>query len=363
MAGFVRKFFVRYSPSLLNNLEQNNVKTKIVRFKSVKAAVLHDFKEELVIEKIDTPKKLKDNEVRIKTQWCGLNVSDILIARGEYDVTPKLPYVPGHEIAGKITELGGKVSKEFSVGSRVLALTKGDFGGLAEEVVVSQSDLWTVPSTIPLKTAAALADNYSTALLGLGRRAKIKENDVLLIGAGSGGLGLAAMDFAANVYKAKVIVVCSTEERASALRDKGVWAALTYFDKGICKKIADITQGKGVGIVFDAIGGPMFETALKCVTSEGTVIVAGHAIRQVPHVKIAELLPRSFSLMGVSLRNYLLTNPEAYRQAVQDALDMCEQELVNPLVTQTYKLEDANKAFKHLEDLNCLGKILVEMED
>ncbi|KAK7863774.1 hypothetical protein R5R35_009580 [Gryllus longicercus] len=363
MAALVTKVLGRCSLPRLNNFEPTNISRQLTRFASVKAAVLHELCGQLKVENVERKKKLEKNEVRVKVHTCGLNVSDYLVTRGEYDVKPKLPFIPGHEVAGKIIEVGSGVSKEFGVGSRVLALSKKEFGGLSEEVVVAQSDLWTIPTTISYQTAAALADNYSTVLIGLGRRAKIKENDVLLIGAGSGGLGLAALDFAANVYKAKAIVICSSEERAAALREKGAWSALTYNDKGIINKVKEVTDGKGVQVVFDALGGPVFETAVKCVAHEGKVVVAGHAIRQAPPIKVAEVLPQSFSIMGVSLRNYLVADYETYRQAVQDALDMCEQELINPYVSQVLKLSEVNKGFKKLEDTNCPGKVLIEMDD
>ncbi|XP_069674554.1 quinone oxidoreductase-like protein 2 homolog [Periplaneta americana] len=333
-----------------------------LRFKSkYKAAVIHELKQPLVIEE-QKQKKLQKDEVRIKVKCCSVNASDIMICQGLYEVTPKLPFIPGYEVSGEILELDSKSEGGLKVGDRVIGLNKEHFSGFAEECILPSSDVWQLPSAIDFNTAAALADSYSTALIGLVRRGKLKQNDKVLITAAAGGLGLAAVDIAANVYRAKVIAVCDTEDKAALLRDRGAWAALTYSPKDIIKKCAEVTNGQGVKIVFESVGKDVFNSILKCVAPEGVVIVAGTASRLVPAINTSELLPSSFSLIGVSLRNYRRSNHDVYRQIIQDAIDMADQKLINPVVAKEFSLEKVNEAMQYVLDKKSTGKVIIKMK-
>lgn len=129
--------------------------------------------------------------------------------------------------------------------------------------MILEQDLWLVPQSMTFEIGSCLIDTYGTALLGLQRRAKLEEGDSVLVTAAAGGLGLAAVDLAANVYKAKVIGVCGTEDKASLVRDKGAWAALKFNAADLYNKVMEVTNKKGVGIIFDAVGGEIFEESLK----------------------------------------------------------------------------------------------------
>lgn len=309
-------------------------------------------------------KKLHKDEVRVKVNYCSLNQSDLLMCKGEYDITPKLPFVPGHEISGEIIEVGSEATKEgFTNGQKVIGLSKDDYGGLAQKIALSAADVWTLPQSIKLRKGCVLADSYSTALLGLTRRGRLKEKHTVLVTAASGGLGLAAVDVAANLYRAKVIAVCASEEQASLLRDKGAWAALTYDPKEVLKKVNEVTNGRGVDLVFDAVGGKIFEHVSRCVAHEGTVILAGFASRTVQQVATGILLPCSMSLVGISLGSYRKANFNVYRTTVQDAIDMCEQGLIAPAISKVFPLDDVNSAFEYMERHETTGKVVVRLID
>lgn len=333
------------------------------RFKSVyKAAVLQELKKPLIIDE-QKRKKLQKDEVRIKVKCCSVNASDIMICHGLYEIAPKLPFIPGYEVSGEILELGSKAAEGLKVGDKIVGLNKDLFSGFSEECVLQSSDVWQLPSAVSFDTAVALADSYSTALIGLVRRGKLKNTDQVLITAAAGGLGLAAVDIAANVYRAKVIAVCDTEDKAALLRERGAWAALTSVPKEIEKKCAEVTSGEGVRIVFESVGNEMFHSVLKCVAPEGVVIVAGTASRLVPTIKTSDLLPVSFSLIGVSLRNYRKSIPEVYRQIVQDAIDMADQKLVSPVIAKKFSLEKVNEAVQFVLDKKSTGKVIIVMKD
>ncbi|KAJ9592760.1 hypothetical protein L9F63_015571 [Diploptera punctata] len=308
-------------------------------------------------------KKLEKHDVRIKVECCSVNASDIMICNGSYEIAPKLPFVPGYEVSGEILELGSKAAEGgLKVGDRIVGLNKDLFSGFAEECVLMDKDVWQLPSQVKFDKAVALVDSYTTALIGLCRRAKIKETDIVLITAGAGGLGLAAVDVSANVFRAKVIAVCETEEKAALLREKGAWAALTFNPKETVKKCDEVTKGHGVRIVFDSVGSEYFNMVLKCVAPEGVVIVGGTASRLVPSIKTSELLPRSFSLIGVSMRNYRASNNAVYRQVVQDAIDMADQGLVHPVIAKKFPLDEVNEAMQYVTDGNSAGKVVLTMK-
>ncbi|KAG8226638.1 hypothetical protein J437_LFUL005289 [Ladona fulva] len=179
-------------------------------------------------------------------------------------------------------------------------------------LICNTQDVFKIPSSIDFEVGAALAESYATALLGLSRRALLKEGQVVLVTGAAGGLGLAAVDVAANVYKAKVIGVCSTEDKATLVRDKGAWAALTYDLKDLLKTVKEVSKGNGVSVMFDTVGGEVFEKSIKCVGHEGKVVVAGFASRQAPKIVTSTLLTETYTLMGVCLNQYRKADPEIY---------------------------------------------------
>ncbi|XP_063225757.1 quinone oxidoreductase-like protein 2 homolog [Bacillus rossius redtenbacheri] len=328
-----------------------------------RAAVLNDYGKELTVQERLPEKKLNKGEIRLKVKYCSINASDVLICSGKYDVMPKVPLVPGYELFGEVIELGpGVDDDDFSVGESVIALNKEHFSGLAEQCVLSTKDAWVVPSVDKPMLWCGLADSYATALIGLARRGHLKTNNTILVTAAGGGLGLAAVDIAANVYKAKVIAVCESEDKADTLRGKGAWAALKFSPKDIKKKVQDVTEGKGVDIIFDSVGNAsMFQDSVNCVAHEGKVIVAGAAARQVKEVKTSLLLPKSFSLIGVSLHCYRNSAYKIYRQIVQDAIDMFEQGLVSPHIAKTFTLNEVNEALKYVGENVSTGQVIIDM--
>ncbi|XP_065331865.1 quinone oxidoreductase-like protein 2 homolog [Cloeon dipterum] len=336
------------------------VNTGIRRASTFKAAVLKEVGQPLKIDEIKSGKLAKD-QVRLKVNKCGVNSADLQICKGEYHIKPKLPFVPGFEVAGEVLEIGSGV-KTLQKGDRVVGLNKDLFSGFAQQCVLNQNDVWLLPGGIKFGEGAALTDAYATALLGLARRAQLQEGDTVLVTAAAGGLGLAAVDLAANVYRAKVIGVCGTEDKASLVREKGAWAALTYSPQHLRAKVEEVTVGKGVKVIFDAVGGHVFQESLNCVAHEGMVVVAGFASKEIPQVETSSLLPKAFSLVGVSLSNYRVSDPEVYRQSVEDVIDMCEQGLISPHISAEFDLENVNEAFEFLRERKSTGKVILDCD-
>lgn len=347
------------STPLISQLSRTFAVSNIKMSSTYRAAMLQDFGKDLEI--IDmTRKKLAPDQVRVAVHSSGVNASDLLMMENKYDQVLKPPFVPGFEICGEVLEVGSNV-KTIGNGMKVIGISKGLLGGFAEECVLVEQDVWPVDHAVGFDSGAALTDTYATALIGLNRRAGINEDSVVLVTAAAGGLGLAAVDLAVSVYKAKVIGVCGTEDKADLVRKKGAWAALKYNKKHIDAKVKEVTNGKGVDIVFDAVGGEIFSACLANVAHEGSVIVAGFASRVIPHIETSQLLPKAVSLIGLSLTHYREADNAVYRQAVEDVIDMHEMGLIKPHISAMFKLEDSRLAFDYIRERKSTGKVILEI--
>ncbi|XP_045624282.1 quinone oxidoreductase-like protein 2 homolog [Procambarus clarkii] len=357
------QFGIRLQPSIAASgqyLSRGFGISSIRNTATYKAAVLQEFGKDLVMQDLER-KKIQRGQVRVAVHSCGVNASDLLMMENKYDQVLKPPFVPGFEICGEVIEISEDV-QTTEVGCRVIGINKQTLGGFAEECIISEQDLWRVDHAVGFDTGAALVDTYATALIGLHRRAEVGEDSTVLVTAAAGGLGLAAVDLAANVYKAKVIGICGTEDKADLVRKKGAWSALKYNKKHIMAKVNEMTNGKGVDIVFDAVGGDIFNDCLQCVAHEGKVIVAGFASRVIPHIETSQLLPKAVSLIGLSLTHYRDADNSVYRQAVEDVIDMQEMGLIKPHISALFKLEDSKLAFNFMKERMSTGKVVLEVQ-
>ncbi|XP_037078937.1 quinone oxidoreductase-like protein 2 isoform X2 [Pollicipes pollicipes] len=329
------------------------------QMRNYRAAVLTEFGKALEVQELKS-KQLGDHEVRVNVYNCGVNASDILTCQGVYENLPQLPFVPGFEFSGEVTEVGSQVTS-VQKGGRVIGLQSTGSGGFAEEIVSHVADLFPVDNSLEFEAGASLADTYATALLGLQRRAALQRGDTVLVTAAAGGLGLAAVDLAANVFKCQVIAVCGTEDKASLVREKGAFAALGYHRDHLRHKVHEVAGERGIKVIFDAVGGEVFEEAIKCVAHEGKVIVAGFASRTVPHVATSALLPRSFALIGLSLRHYREADNAVFRQAVLDVIELHEAGLIAPHVSAQFPLDEVNQALSFISERKSTGKVLLDI--
>ncbi|GIY00263.1 quinone oxidoreductase-like protein 2 homolog [Caerostris darwini] len=324
-----------------------------------KAAVLKKFDDKLEIVELPQTSKLKDTEIRIKVHKCAVNVADTLICSGKYDQEPKLPFVPGYEFSGEVLEIGSKV-KNFSVGDKVIGLNKDTFSAMATECLSEERDLWKIPQDVAFDNAAALVDSYATVLIAA-RRANLREGDSVLVTVAAGGLGLAAVDLASNLFKAKVIGACDTEDKTSILREKGAFSTINYSKKDIYKSVMKETDNKGVKVIFDAVGGDTFKDCLQSISPEGCIVVLGFSSRKIPEILTSQLLPKSCALIGVSLTHYQKIINETYRSSVQEVIDMYLDEFIEPHVAEEFKLEDVNDAIQHVEERKSAGKVILDV--
>ncbi|KAF5272099.1 hypothetical protein FQA39_LY01182 [Lamprigera yunnana] len=327
-------------------------KTEPIKLKSTYRAVLvKDPNKEFKIEKVSQP-RLDTKHVRIQVHYCSVNSNDLSTF---HDTTKSLPFTPGYEFGGEIIELGKKVSKEEMLpGEKVVALSLENFGGLAEECVVNSSDVFRLPSNLGLKDAVILIKSYSLALLAFSK-AKVKKDEYVIISAGAAGLGLAAVDIAANVYGAKVIAVVDSNDKAEVMRDKGAFKTVVT-DSKLTQHLQSALDKKPARIIYDSVGSSVDRSLFECVASGGQIfLAASHLYKGIPPP------PLNTSLTVLDLLQIKKSDPDAFRCTVNDVLDLADQGLISAFISKEFSFEDINKAIKFIEDHKSTGNVLISM--
>ncbi|EGI65586.1 Quinone oxidoreductase-like protein 2 [Acromyrmex echinatior] len=351
----------------------------------IQAALLKDFSSPLVIENLEPPKRAQENEVLIDVHYCALSTSDLLLSQNLHTFEPKLPMILGYEIVGKLIEIGTEAEKNgYKIGDKVIALNKERYGGLAEKCLAEVGDIWKVPSTKSANSAdlASILDSYITALVALERKVSLNEDDMILINVGLSGIGMAAVDLATNVFKAKVIGVCATEDCADRARKMGAFAALKYKDKKLMKQIKEIAAERGITAIFEDEDGAHFKKMLSCFTDiykvatlkdmlrndsfavgvhhlsrEGRVIIAGTATI----ADGSDVQKGSFSVTGFNLMEYKKKKPDVYRQAGDDILEFLEEGLIAPSYSLIAGMHKVNDVLGFISE--NIPKVIIDMRD
>ncbi|XP_023029990.1 quinone oxidoreductase-like protein 2 homolog [Leptinotarsa decemlineata] len=346
----MNKIFSRTLRKLCQTNSQYNTHQSASTFK---AAIIKESGKPLEIEERKVV-SLKPNQVRVQVVYCSVNSVDCHKFRqggGEF------PFIPGYELSGEVIEKGRDVSNEdIILGDRVAGLSLENFGGIAEQCVLDVDDVWRIPSDLERKDAAVIAYGHSTAVYAFSKLASVKENERIIISAGPAGLGLAAVDVAANVYAAKVIGLVDTEERGELVREKGAFETL-HFSEKLTKQCMKITENKGASIVYDAVGDYMMETIGSCVSVGGKIFhAAPFFYKTVPAPK-----PHSF-LSIVSLKELRRQNKHLYKTVVDDTLELANEGVISAHISARFSLGEINEAIKFIEEKKCTGKVLIHVD-
>jgi NADPH2:quinone reductase len=324
----------------------------------VRAAVCRAFgpPETLVIENVATPRP-EPGWVVVDVEACAVNFTDYLLLQNQYQVTPELPFTPGTEVAGRIAEIGDQVVG-LSVGDRIFAWTGS--GGLAEKVAVPADAIFGVPDEVPSAQAAAFFYAYGTAHYALMHRASLQPDEYLLVLGAAGGVGLAAVELGAAMG-AKVIACASTDEKLDVCRDHGASMVINYRNEDLRLRVRDLTNGMGADVVYDAVGGPLSEPALRSTAWEGRFLVIGFASGDIPRVALNLPLLKGCSVIGVYWGSFIGREPELHKANIAELLMWWKEGRISPYVSATYPLEGAAEAIRELADRKAKGKVVVTL--
>ncbi len=314
--------------------------------------------ETLVLEdlQLSTP---TEKEVLIEIYACGVNFPDALIIQNKYQFKPNLPFSPGGEVAGIVKSVGSKVTN-FKAGDKVLALSI--WGGFAEEVLVDASKVFPMPAQMPFITAASSLYTFGTSYHALKDRGQLKKGETILILGAAGGVGIAAVELA-KLMGASVIAGASSEEKLALCKLKGADYCINYSVQDLKSAIKEITQGKGVDIVYDPIGGTLAEPALRSMAWNGRYLVVGFASGEIPQLPFNLALLKGCAVVGVFWGSFAEREPANSLKNFGELLYWMSKGKIAQPIHKIYSLEESPTAISDLMERKVLGKAVVQVRE
>ena len=312
--------------------------------------------ENLVLEEIDDP-VAAENEAVVQIYSASLNFPDGLQIQGKYQFQPPMPFTPGSEVGGIITSVGAGI-QGFAVGDRVMA-TPG-IGGLAEQVAVKADGLRKIPDSMDFKTAAGFAMIYTTSYYALKQRAQLQAGETLLVLGASGGVGLAAVELG-KLMGAKVIAAASSDEKLDFVNRLNPDALLNYGDGELKERVKELTGGAGADVIYDPVGGDLFDQSCRCINWNGRLLVVGFASGRIPEYKANLALLKGSSMVGVFLGRFRKEEPAEYEKNFAELLDMYDAGKLKPIVTESFAMTDFVDAFNVFTERKVMGKVTLEI--
>ncbi len=313
--------------------------------------------EDLEVGEIAAP-TLGDGQVRIRVHAAGVNFPDILMAEGKYQVKPDLPFVPGLEVAGEVLECAAGV-EHVKPGDRVMAFARRG-GGYAEEAVVPGAIVTPIPDALDYVRAAAFPVAYGTAHFALTHRGHLEPGETLLVLGATGGVGIAAIEIG-KLLGARVIAAAGSPEKLAIAREHGADEVVDYRKDDLRDRVKALTDDKGVDVVFDPVGGDAFTQSVRCIGWEGRILVIGFASGEIPKVAANMILVKNFATVGVVFGEHSWRYPAETRQRLASILPEVAAGRLNPRVWKALPIEEAQTAFRAIQDRQVVGKIVLTL--
>ena len=323
----------------------------------MRAVVCKEFgpPESLVVEDVPEP-EAGNGQVVIDVHACGVNFPDFLIIQDKYQFKPGLPFTPGGEVSGVVREIGPGVGGDVKVGDRVIAST--GWAGMAERVAVGAGALIRVPDGVDLVAASGLLTTYGTSHYALKDRAQLKSGETLLVLGAAGGVGLAAVEIG-HAMGARVIAAASSDEKLELCRERGADETVNYSTEDLKGRAKALTDGRGVDVVYDPVGGDLAEPALRAIAWEGRFLVIGFAAGEIPRIPLNLTLLKSCQIVGVFWGAFTMREPDRNRANVAELFEMWQDGRISLYVSSRYPLERGPEAIAELAERRATGKVVV----
>ena len=297
------------------------------------------------------------NDVHIRVRAAGLNFADTLQIAGKYQSKLKPPFIPGMEVAGEIISLGSEVTRPLRIGQRVMAFMRGG-GAFAEEALVDSEWLVPIPDEMDDIIAAGFPTVYGTSNFALKHRGQLKKGETLLVLGAAGGVGLTAVELGKQMG-ARVIAAAGGTEKCNVTIDHGADFAIDYKSESIKERVREITDGIGADVVYDAVGGDVFDQAIRAVNWEARMLIIGFASGRIQQVPANLILVKNISVVGVVYGAQTERDPAYGASFVQEAADFFRQGKLKPHTGKVFPLEDATGAMNALLSRDYAGKIIL----
>lgn len=310
---------------------------------------------DLVLADVASPQP-KINEVLLDVHAAGVNFPDTLIIEGKYQFQPPLPFSPGGEAAGVVAAVGAKAGA-FEVGQRVMALT--GWGAFAEQVAVPYYNVLPIPDSMDFTTAAALGMTYGTSLHALRQRANLQPGETLLVLGASGGVGLAAVEIG-KAMGAKVFAAASSADKLAVAKAAGADELIDYSTSSLKDEIKRLTGGQGVDVIYDPVGGELFDQAVRGLAWNGRLLVVGFASGVIPQLPVNLALLKGAAVVGVFWGAFAQRQPQDNAANFRQLFAWHAEGKIKPLVSKTYPLAEAGSAIEQLAQRKAVGKLVVQ---
>ncbi len=317
----------------------------------------HGPAEKLSLE-LDWPQpECGPTDVVIDIKAAGINFPDTLMIAGKYQFQPEMPFVPGAEGAGVIAEVGAEV-ENVSVGDEVIFIaSNGSFG---EKIAMPAAMVIPKPPHLTFVQSAGVAMTYFTSYHALKQRAQLQPGETVLVLGAAGGVGITAVELAKQMG-ATVIAAASSEEKLELTRKMGADHTINYVTDNLRDRIKEITDGKGVDVIYDPVGGDMAETALRSIAWNGRFLVIGFAAGEIPKIPLNLALLKGAAIVGVFWGAFIQKEAANQMQNTQELWGMFAEKKLSPIVTDVFPLEDYEKAFNQLTERRARGKVIFEI--
>jgi len=319
----------------------------------MKAWQVHELGEpQDVLRLVDLPEpEPAHDQLRLKVDAVALNFPDVLLCRGTYQEKPPLPFTPGLEVCGTVLE-GPRT------GERVLAAPGLPIGGMAEQVLVPAVGALRVPEDMPPAKAASMLITYQTGYVGLHTRCHLQPGETLLVHAGAGGVGTAAIQLG-KAAGARVIATAGGPEKVQVCRDLGADVVIDYAAEDFVAVVKDVTEGRGADVVYDSVGGDVTDRSRRCIAFEGRLLIVGFAGGRIAEVPANHVLIKNYSVVGLHWGLYRTHAPQVIPDTHEALLALWEQALIDPLVGAELPLAEGPSALARLADRGTIGKVVL----
>ena len=314
----------------------------------------HGPARDLVLEDVASPTP-KKNEILLDVHAASVNFPDTLIIEGKYQFQPPLPFSPGGEAAG-VVAVAGESAGSFKVGDRVMALT--GWGAFAEQVAVPFYNVLPIPEGMDFVTASAFGMTYGTSMHALRQRGQLQPGETLLVLGASGGVGLAAVEIG-KAMGARVIAAASSAEKLQTAKAAGADELIDYSQNSLKDEIKRLTGGKGVDVIYDPVGGDLFDQAVRGLAWNGRLLVVGFASGRIPELPANLVLLKGAAVLGVFWGSFAQRQPADNAANFQQLFAWFAEGKLKPLVSKTYPLAEAGVAIGELAGRKAVGKLVV----
>jgi len=313
--------------------------------------------ESLELAEVPEP-QIGPGQLLVEVHASALNFPDVLMIQGKYQSQPPMPFSPGGEIAGTVAAVSADV-RGWKIGDRVFGGVGS--GGFAERVAVNASAMRRMPDGMDFATASGISTTYGTSYYALKQRAVLQPGETLLVTGAGGGVGIAAVELGAAMG-ARVIAGASSDAKLELAAAAGATDLINYGKTSLKDSVKALTGGRGVDVIYDPVGGALFDDCMRSIAWYGRVLVIGFAAGEIPKVPTNLILLKSCQVVGVFYGAWTARDPEGARGNMEEIIGLCSSGRLTPRVGARYPMREYAAAMRCLMDRRALGKVVLEIK-